>query len=118
MALNAERAAEERRGLVRWLRPDFQNPGGTNGGAGVTPASGPEARAPGGRDAPAPWPKTLPEQIQALRAALSALQGPAGAGDLAQGFTRAPRAKVAELLDTLASLGLVRRLDDGRYLPG
>jgi DNA-binding IclR family transcriptional regulator len=65
-----------------------------------------------------PWPKTLPEQIQALRAALSALQGPAGAGDLAQGFNRAPRAKVAELLETLASLGLVRRLDDGRYLPG
>ena len=28
VALNAERAAEERRGLVRWLRPDFQNPGG------------------------------------------------------------------------------------------
>ena len=64
------------------------------------------------------WPKTLPEQIQALRAALSALQGPASPGDLAQGFTRAPRAKVAELLETLAGLGLVRRLDDGRYLPG
>src|SRR5204862_6930347 len=28
VALNAERAAEERRGLVRWLRPDFQNPAG------------------------------------------------------------------------------------------
>ena len=24
-ALNAERAAEEQRGLIRWLRPDFQN---------------------------------------------------------------------------------------------
>ena len=28
MALNAERAAEERRGLIRWLRPEFQNPTG------------------------------------------------------------------------------------------
>ena len=28
MELNAERAAEERRGLIRWLRPGFQNPGG------------------------------------------------------------------------------------------
>ena len=27
VALNAERAAEERRGLIRWLRPDFQRPG-------------------------------------------------------------------------------------------
>ena len=26
VALNAERAAEERRGLIRWLRPEFQNP--------------------------------------------------------------------------------------------
>src|SRR5207248_2994638 len=26
VALNATRAAEEARGLVRWLRPDFQNP--------------------------------------------------------------------------------------------
>ncbi len=28
VALNAERAAEEARGLVRWLRPEFQNPDG------------------------------------------------------------------------------------------
>jgi hypothetical protein len=28
VALNAERAAEEARGIVRWLRPDFQNPQG------------------------------------------------------------------------------------------
>jgi hypothetical protein len=53
------------------------------------------------RDVPAAWPKSLPEQIQALRSALAAHSGPAGAADLAQGFARAPRAKVAELLDTL-----------------
>jgi DNA-binding IclR family transcriptional regulator len=40
------------------------------------------------------------------------------AADLAQGSIRAPRAKVTELLDTLASLGHARRLEDGRYLPG
>src|SRR5262249_28035945 len=28
VALNAERAEEEKRGIVRWLRPDFQNPMG------------------------------------------------------------------------------------------
>jgi hypothetical protein len=26
VALNAERAAEERNGLIRWLRPEYQNP--------------------------------------------------------------------------------------------
>ena len=29
--LNAERAQEEARGLVRWLRPEYQNPGGRKG---------------------------------------------------------------------------------------
>ncbi len=33
-------------------------------------------------------------------------------------LARAPRAKVAEFLATLASLGQARCLDDGRYLPG
>lgn len=28
VALNAERAEEERRGIVHWLRPEFQNPAG------------------------------------------------------------------------------------------
>ncbi len=30
-ALNAERAAEEAAGTIRWLRPEYQNPGGTAG---------------------------------------------------------------------------------------
>ena len=115
VALNAERAAEERRGLVRWLRPDFQNPSG----AGTVQAEADLVTVTPTAAGPSPaWPKTLPEQIQALRAALSALQGPASPGGLAQGFTRAPRAKVAELLETLAGLGLVHRLDDGRYVLG
>ena len=29
MALNAERVKEKSSGLVRWLRPDYQNPGGS-----------------------------------------------------------------------------------------
>jgi hypothetical protein len=28
VALNRERAAEEARGVIRWLRPEFQNPEG------------------------------------------------------------------------------------------
>src|SRR4051812_50021457 len=29
VALNAERAKEEANGLIRWLRPEYQNPNGT-----------------------------------------------------------------------------------------
>lgn len=30
VALNAERAEEEKRGLIRWLRPEYQNPSGSS----------------------------------------------------------------------------------------
>ena len=73
VALNAERAAEERRGLVRWLRPEFQNPGG----AGTVQAEADLATVTPTAAGPSPaWPKTLPEQIQALRAALAASRVP------------------------------------------
>ena len=124
VALNRERAAEEVRGHIRWLRPDFQAPGVAPppGDASVSPATGTAGILPArGTQARVPWPKTLPEQFQALRTALAehtARGGPASPEQLAQVFTRAPRAKVAELLATLATLGHARRLDDGRYLPG
>ncbi|HSO81176.1 class I SAM-dependent DNA methyltransferase [Thiocapsa sp.] len=119
VTLNTERAAEERRGLIRWLRPDFQHPGQTTDDTGSvgtgadtadiqTIAAGPK------RD----WPRALPDQFLALRAVLAARPGPVAAPELAQGFTRAPRAKVAELLEILVTLGHARRLVDGRYLPG
>ena len=51
VALNAERAEEERRGIVRWLRPEFQNPSGTAASsqtaivlAETAPAAEPAAR--------------------------------------------------------------------------
>jgi len=118
-ALNAERAAEERRGLIRWLRPALQHPGGHADDGATTQAEAQLGLAPPTASGPKPdWPKTLPEQFQALRAALAARPGPGSAADLAQCFTRAPRARVAGLLETLVSLGHARRLEDGRYLPG
>jgi hypothetical protein len=133
VALNRERALEDARGHIRWLRRDFQAPGtaGPLGSAGILPATGTAGILPAtgsadilparGPQARTPWPKTLPEQFQALRTALAehtARTGPATPEQLAQTFTRAPRAKVTELLETLATLGHARRLDDGRYLPG
>lgn len=67
--------------------------------------------------APLPQAEVEEETLRRL-VALAARPRPASAAELAQGFTRAPRAKVAELPDTLASLGHARRLEDGRYLPG
>ncbi|MEW6488002.1 MAG: hypothetical protein AB1578_08810 [Thermodesulfobacteriota bacterium] len=72
VALNAERAEEEKRGLVRWLRPEYQNPGGETvpsplagegQGNGAAAAALPEAFSPQpSPPAKLPWPKTLSEQ--------------------------------------------------------
>jgi hypothetical protein len=115
VALNAERAAEERRGLVRWLRPEYQ----TRAGAAVPTEAETEATGDG-TTAVAPlarqtWPKTLAEQARAVRLALA--DGvPVTVESLAASFQRAPRERVAELLETLVSLGQAQRLADGRFV--
>nr|VFK15522.1 MAG: hypothetical protein BECKLPF1236A_GA0070988_1012712 [Candidatus Kentron sp. LPFa]VFK30774.1 MAG: hypothetical protein BECKLPF1236C_GA0070990_1011913 [Candidatus Kentron sp. LPFa] len=111
--LNHQRAAEEQRGLVRWLRPEYQNPEGTTTQEEIRPDT-PTAAATGIEKAKAPWPKTLPEQVQALRAALDRYPEPATVQQLAKTFTRAQSKRVGEILDTLVSLGQARE-ENGRY---
>ena len=120
VALNAERAAEEAQGQVRWLRPEYQckNMQEQTALPMTTPLPPPEsgggARQGGGGGKPA-WPKTLPEQVQAVRAALQTTAGPVTAETIARGFLRARTEKVAELLVTLVALGQARELEPGYY---
>jgi hypothetical protein len=113
--LNAARAAEEAAGLVRWLRPEYQNPGGSTAQTGdlglVMPAA---AATPGAPPGKRPWPKGMAERVQVLRTVLAAEPVPVTTATLATRFSRAPLAELTELLDTLVLLGHVRRLDDGR----
>ena len=114
VAFNRERAAEEAQGHVRWLRPAFQNPDGRAAAATAAAAEldlGPTAAAATGR---LPWPRLLPEQIAAVRAAL-AEAGEAAPAVIARRFVRARATAVAPLLDTLAALGHARRLEGGRF---
>ncbi|MCP5141075.1 MAG: class I SAM-dependent DNA methyltransferase [Gammaproteobacteria bacterium] len=110
--LNAERAAEEARGLVRWLRPDYQNPQGDTAAEQTEAELAPTETV--AATAKAAWPKDLPAQIQAVRAALQ--QSPAAVTPvgIARQFKAAPAKKVAELLDTLVALGQCQRAAD-RY---
>jgi hypothetical protein len=111
--LNAERAAEERSGLVRWLRPEFQKPA-----EGVAAAFGEEfaAAAPAAaKQERQPWPRTLPEQARAVRLALASQKGVVTPQQLARAFTRARVERIEELLQTLVSLGQAREVGEGRY---
>ena len=115
VALNRERAEEERRGQVRWLRPDYQIP---KFGKGLETGEQVEAEM----DVPAiaaqapRWPSKLPEQIRLVREELSRAQGPMAADDISKAFKggRNRAEKVTELLESLAMLGQVRK-DEGRY---
>jgi hypothetical protein len=111
VALNHERAAEEARGHVRWLRPDYQNPHGRAAEA-KTGTLEIAATAKGGK---APWPKSLPAQIAAVREALEDL-GEADAETVARTFLRGRAQTVAPLLETLAGLGMAEVTEEGRYV--
>lgn len=114
VALNSERAREERNGLVRWLRPEFQHPQGTTQAALDT---GDEASAPAAvRQEKTAWPKTMAEQAKAVRNALAAQTGGITARQLARTFMRANVDRVEELLRTLASLGQAREVGEGRFV--
>jgi hypothetical protein len=116
VALNAERAEEEKRGLIRWLRPEFQNPTGQSAGQGTLGIADKPTAGKAKKAEKLPWPKTLAEQAQAVRTALAARPKPATAGELCKQFRSAKTERVAELLATLAALGQARPVGGERYV--
>ena len=111
VALNAARAAEEAAGTIRWLGPDYQNPGAaaTSVQTGLNlPAAAAKAKG-AGRRAKEPWPKPLAERVSAVERALQAAARPVTPAQLARHFLRANPADLAEILETLATLGRAHR---------
>ena len=115
VALNAQRAEEEKGGLIRWLRPDFQNPAGnqaatqttiveTEDDADTGEASAAPASAP-------PWPKKMSEQITSARDRFSGSAGLWTAPQVAAAFTGAKPDDVIPVLESLASLGFLLTFD-------
>lgn len=114
VALNHERAEEERGGLVRWLRPAYQHPQGT--AQGSLDIKGEQAtKAVAGGKVKSPFPANLAEQARAVRNALSAHPGVATPAQLAKSFQRARVDRIEELLQTLVLLGQARQVEEGKY---
>jgi hypothetical protein len=117
VALNAERVEEEKNGLIRWLRPEYQTRPKAErkmvqNGLGITLPDEPDAKDKNGKATKAkqPWPSDLLEQTQAVRGAVDALREKGfamTANSVAECFIRAPRARVEEILRVLESLGFV-----------
>ncbi|MDR0882981.1 MAG: class I SAM-dependent DNA methyltransferase, partial [Candidatus Adiutrix sp.] len=112
VALNAERVEEEKNGLIRWLRPEYQAKSKAERNATQVVLDFPQVAAPEPAPAPAsrlPWPAALVDQMQAVRgiiAALKAANTPISAEAIAAHFVRASRSKVEEILQAFDTLGL------------
>lgn len=122
VALNAERAAEEARGMVRWLRPEFQNPQRTQA---PQQAELDADSAEDGSDTviptalkPTPWPKDAVDQVRAVADLLANSPAPLSIDEIGNRFTaRGPwKKRLPQLLDMLVALGRVE-LRGGAYFP-
>lgn len=106
--LNAERAAEEARGLVRWLRPEFQAVQAMATQTEITEEGGEVVAPPPSRRAP--WPATLPEQIRLVADTVTLAAHPLDLDQLADRFTgRGPwKKRLPDIVESLAALGRIK----------
>ena len=106
---------------MRWLRPDYQIPRFGREGDVAAPAPVPDLPAAAGaaaeaaapEAAPVAWPADAVGQITVLRA--MAATAPVSVPEAVRRLAGARRDLVARHLETLAILGEVRDVGDGRY---
>ncbi len=99
--LNHERAAEEKRGLIRWLRPEYQNPDGSSSES-TSDQSELAVATPAAKATKQSWPKDLPDQVTAIRQLLPET-GPDPSA-LATHFGKRTKKRLHEIEQILATL--------------
>jgi hypothetical protein len=112
VALNHLRAAEEKAGTVRYLRPSYQAPGQQQ--MLVTLSTDKKAVTPEAR-IPQAWPAALADQMQAVRGIVQQASIPLTTSQVTAYFIRTRPERVRPLLDTLTALALVRPTPEGAY---
>ncbi|MBW7998440.1 MAG: class I SAM-dependent DNA methyltransferase [Candidatus Glassbacteria bacterium] len=114
VALNHERAEEEKKSKVRWLRPEFQAPKEVEKAAPKAEQLMADLVVAEKGVKKTSLPRALPEQVAAIRAVLEKQEAPITALDLARYFRQGKKVekKVEELLSTLALLGQAVKIND------
>lgn len=118
VALNAERAAEEAAGHVRWLRPDYQIPRFARGAAAKSGELDLGATVVAIDKALPAFPKDKGEQVMAIRAVLQSAARPMDAHAVARAFKGGGKRieqRVVQALATLVRYGEVTGLPNGTY---
>jgi hypothetical protein len=111
VALNHERAAEEKRGLIRWLRPDYQNRGGDHRSPqqSTIPGTDPTQSPISNTESSIPWPDRLPDQVTLIRQFLTT-DPTATPEQLSAHFGRKNQKRTEQvegILETLRELGTI-----------
>lgn len=109
-------AAAESSGVIRWLRPEFQDPKTRAEVVRQTLDLTEGADDDGTAAALPPWPKKATEMLAALRAAMALAAAPLSAEELARGFAGARLEQVEGLLAAMAAAGVVLELADFRWV--
>jgi hypothetical protein len=121
VALNQQRAAEEKAGVVHWLRPEFQKPRLAAKVKGETQIEADLGEAAIAQETK--WPADGLDQIRSVRDLLARAAAPISLPALAAAFggrnTPKRQQRVEQVLETLVSTGAARRDEatNGYYLP-
>ena len=116
--LNHQRAAEEAKGRIRWLRPDYQAPEESTTQGELATEQAEASNQPTSKQANQPtkkfaWPKTLQAQVRTIRDQLST--APMDPTTLASHYKRKPEKSVTQVLEALRELGMVSTDKNGDY---
>ena len=133
VTLNAQRAAEEKTGKVRWLRPEFQNPAlkanpnlllnqellapiSIRLQVDLIPENDPKPEKSGKTTAQT-WPNTLPLQVSAIAHLLATANAALSLAEIEASFKgKGPWKKgLPRILETLEALGRARRNDSSQW---
>ncbi|PPI83055.1 SAM-dependent methyltransferase [Marinobacter maroccanus] len=102
--LNKQRAEEESRGVVRWLRPEYQAPDAIQTEVDIAPKAAASKMEAVTSKSKAAFPKAIPDQLRVLREALA--ERSHTTESLAELFKRKPIKSVEEGLQSLVAVGV------------
>jgi len=115
--LNKVRAAEEKKGVIRWLRPEYQAPARTRREetSSLPIPQAQEQKTKRKASELTPWPKDEAGRIALLMKTLRALGREATTTEIAAGIKGASAAKIERVAQSLAIHGLIRKGEKGYF---
>ncbi len=113
--LNAARAADEARGIIHYLRPEYQNPDGVTKAQGELEVKKVSTPVYSTTKTLLKWSALANdgERLSAVRRVIARSEVPLSVEGIAAHFQRANRKRVGELVEALSTLGMVERARGG-----